>query len=336
MKNIIIAALLSCALAVNAQAIQLIPAGTQVDAEKKVPIYLVDATDGYTEETGITITIGSGTECQVSKNGAAYAACEDSTDGAWAEVGNGLYTLLLDDADVDTPGYLAIRILDSGGAHRVFMGLVQIVSVADGTAQAGAAGTITLDSGDAAGSDFYNDGMAVEIIRGTGAGQVRCITDYDGGTKVATVDPNWTTNPDTDSEYRLIPSPECDVGADVDAILADTGTDGVVLANDAITAAKIAANAIGASEIATDAIGVDEIAANAITSSEIAASAIGASEIATAAIGDDEFDATVSSTLDDFFDTDSGTDYGSSVSGSVVKEIADNAAGSGSGAGATY
>jgi hypothetical protein len=40
----------------------------------------------------------------------------------------------------------------------------------------------------------------------------------------------------------------------VDSILADTGTDGVVLANDAITAAKIAANAIGASELAADAV----------------------------------------------------------------------------------
>jgi len=49
----------------------------------------------------------------------------------------------------------------------------------------------------------------------------------------------------------------------VDAIVADTGTDGVVLANDAITAAKIAANAIGASELAADA--VTEIAAGVLT-----------------------------------------------------------------------
>jgi len=41
--------------------------------------------------------------------------------------------------------------------------------------------------------------------------------------------------------------------SNVSAILADTGTDGVVLANDSITAAKIAADAIGASELAADA-----------------------------------------------------------------------------------
>lgn len=46
-----------------------------------------------------------------------------------------------------------------------------------------------------------------------------------------------------------------DNGADINAILADTGTDGVVLANDAITAAKIAADAIGSSELAATATG---------------------------------------------------------------------------------
>jgi hypothetical protein len=44
------------------------------------------------------------------------------------------------------------------------------------------------------------------------------------------------------------------VKTDTAAILLDTGTDGVVLANDAITAAKIAADAIGASELAADAV----------------------------------------------------------------------------------
>lgn len=41
---------------------------------------------------------------------------------------------------------------------------------------------------------------------------------------------------------------------DISLILADTGTDGVVLANDAITAAKIATNALGALELAADAV----------------------------------------------------------------------------------
>jgi hypothetical protein len=56
------------------------------------------------------------------------------------------------------------------------------------------------------------------------------------------------------SEARLAELDAANLPTDIDAILADTGTDGVVLANDAITAAKIAADAIGASELATDAV----------------------------------------------------------------------------------
>ena len=40
---------------------------------------------------------------------------------------------------------------------------------------------------------------------GTGAGQTRQVTDYNGTTKVATVNLAWTTNPSTDSEYIVHP-----------------------------------------------------------------------------------------------------------------------------------
>lgn len=72
-----------------------------------------------------------------------------------------------------------------------------------GTAQAGAAGTITLAAGASASNDFYN-GCLVRIISGTGSGQRRWITDYVGATKVATVDSNWITNPDNTSVYEVL------------------------------------------------------------------------------------------------------------------------------------
>lgn len=71
-----------------------------------------------------------------------------------------------------------------------------------GTAQAGAAGTITLDASASATDDIYN-GMVVKITGGTGSGQVRKITDYVGSTKVATVSPNWGTNPDATSTFEI-------------------------------------------------------------------------------------------------------------------------------------
>ncbi len=72
-----------------------------------------------------------------------------------------------------------------------------------GTAQAGAASTITLRSGASATSSFYNNAVVV-ITSGTGAGQSREITGYVGATKVATVDANWSTNPDNTSVYVIL------------------------------------------------------------------------------------------------------------------------------------
>ena len=73
-----------------------------------------------------------------------------------------------------------------------------------GTAQAGAAGSITLASGASASDDFYNS-VHVMIIAGTGAGQSRLISDYVGSTRVATVAGTWVTNPDNTSVYTLLP-----------------------------------------------------------------------------------------------------------------------------------
>jgi hypothetical protein len=71
------------------------------------------------------------------------------------------------------------------------------------TAQAGAAGTVTLDASASAADDAYN-GHWVEITGGTGSGQLRHISDYVGSSKVATVDSNWGTNPDATSTFNVI------------------------------------------------------------------------------------------------------------------------------------
>jgi hypothetical protein len=74
-----------------------------------------------------------------------------------------------------------------------------------GTAQAGAASSITLVSGASSSNGAYNQ-MYVYITSGTGAGQRQRITAYNGSTKVATVASAWTTNPDTTSVYVVSPS----------------------------------------------------------------------------------------------------------------------------------
>jgi len=45
--------------------------------------------------------------------------------------------------------------------------------------------------------------MTARALAGTGAGQERRITDYDGTTKVALVSPDWTTPPDSTTIYEV-------------------------------------------------------------------------------------------------------------------------------------
>lgn len=78
-------------------------------------------------------------------------------------------------------------------------------AVRTGAAQAGAASTITLDTGASATNDFYNN-MLIVLTANTGAGQARAISDYVGGTKVATVDRAWITNPDATTTFAILPA----------------------------------------------------------------------------------------------------------------------------------
>ncbi|MHC4984178.1 MAG: hypothetical protein ACYTF6_13550, partial [Planctomycetota bacterium] len=70
-----------------------------------------------------------------------------------------------------------------------------------GTAVAGGNATITLDSAASGITGTYKSNY-ITITGGTGAGQTRLITAYVGGTQVATVTPNWTTNPAAGSVYQ--------------------------------------------------------------------------------------------------------------------------------------
>jgi hypothetical protein len=100
----------------------------------------------------------------------------------------------------------------------------------DGTAQAGAAGSITLDASASATNDFYK-GSVVYIYTGTGAGQSpRTISGYVGATKVASVSPNWTTTPDATSKFIIwtVDDPAI-VGSDSKTLLSTDTQSGVTI-----------------------------------------------------------------------------------------------------------
>lgn len=71
-----------------------------------------------------------------------------------------------------------------------------------GTAQTGTASSITLAGAESSINDFYLD-WVVELTSGTGSGQRRLVTDYAGSTRVADVNRDFDTTPDSDTVYAL-------------------------------------------------------------------------------------------------------------------------------------
>ena len=102
-------------------------------------------------------------------------------------------------------GMMRFNVNDGGDTPdnlHTIMELRPKTSYHSGIAQAGAATTITLDINANAVNDYFN-GYYISIISGTGNGQSIKIIDYDGTTKVATIDGSWTTIPDNTSEFEI-------------------------------------------------------------------------------------------------------------------------------------
>lgn len=75
-------------------------------------------------------------------------------------------------------------------------------SVHSGTAQSGGPTSIVLQSSADSLLNYYVD-MEISITGGTGAGQSKTITTYNGSTKFASVDTPWSTEPDSSSVYNI-------------------------------------------------------------------------------------------------------------------------------------
>ena len=80
-----------------------------------------------------------------------------------------------------------------------------------GTAQAGAADTITVKAASSYTDDQPN-GMFITLTSGTGSGQTRHVEDFVASTKVLTVYPAWTTAPDATTGYKVEPFAPAAVG----------------------------------------------------------------------------------------------------------------------------
>lgn len=158
------------------------------------------------DTTGALVTGGAGLAARISLDAAAHAATTNAPVEIAASMG--MYYLDLTAAETNAQT-LAIKVTSSTAGAVATPVVIYTVrqppatAIRHSIAQAGAAGTITLDASASANNDFYNE-QNIIIIAGTGAGQSRVITDYVGATKVANVNRNWSTNPSSDSEYLIL------------------------------------------------------------------------------------------------------------------------------------
>jgi glucokinase len=148
-----------------------------------------------------------------------------------------------------------------------------VLLIDHGIVAAAAVGTITLDAQASSVSDAYVGSMVV-ISTGTGLGQARLITAYNGTTKVATISPDWTTTPDTTSVYKVVPvgrtivetlgiQAKADVNAEVDTALSDIHLDHL-LATDYDPASKPGTATALLNELVENDAGVSRFTANAL------------------------------------------------------------------------
>lgn len=71
-------------------------------------------------------------------------------------------------------------------------------------------------------------GSTISIIAGTGVGQHRNITSYDGPNRIATIDTNWSVNPDATSKYVISPKIEIIGDQSSNAIAYAEGSGGTI------------------------------------------------------------------------------------------------------------
>ena len=170
--------------------------------------------------TGVTDT-----EDFDSLTGVHWVAIDTSADGTFYSAGSN-FTIVLSAATIDgqtvnaaigafsienrltTPTSVAAAVTNHASFTGLETDIASVLSVLGqtyirlGTAQAGGASTITLDSSASATNDLYN-GNFIALVSGTGAGQTRFITDYVGSSKVATVGEAWVTQPSSDTVFVI-------------------------------------------------------------------------------------------------------------------------------------
>ena len=257
----------------------------QSTASQEIPLgYFLDSTDGDTEETGLTI---ANTDIKLWKTGATTLANKNS--GGATHISSGVYYATLDATDTNTLGPMVIFVHVSGAlavrleccvlAANVYDSLIAAsdnlqvdttqIEGADATDQINAACDTALTDYDAVvPGDLPTNFADLAITASTGKVTVGTNDDKTGYSISGTVttldglnDPTAATIADAVWDEAQADHTTGgsfgEVATEVASILADTGTDGVVLAADqAVDVTKISGSATAADNLEASALGI--------------------------------------------------------------------------------
>ncbi len=156
-------------------------------------------------------TFGLFLDTEVSGVGGGSLTVQDIVDGVWDELQSAhvISGSFGDFNDIEISSRMAESSIDTtGGAVDTVTAITDTVLTSEilRTATAQGAGTgsnqIQLDAG-ASSTDGLYDPSQVILTGGLGAGQARNILQYDGTTKIATVDRNWKIVPDATTIFAI-------------------------------------------------------------------------------------------------------------------------------------
>jgi len=220
----------------------------------------LDDTDGKTAETGLTI---SQADVRLSKNGGDIAQKNESSSCTHDELG--IYGCPIDATDTNTEGRLQLWVHESGALPVFHEYMVVNANVFDSLCAAAGTDYLQVDTLQLGGSTQ----SATDLKDFADAG-------YDPGTnKVEGVKLVDTTTTNTDmrgtdnaalasvcTETRLAELDAANMPSDIDAILTDTGTDGVLVQGDLSATMKASVNAEVDTALAD--INLDHLVKNAV------------------------------------------------------------------------
>jgi len=171
-------------------------------ARYTVPIPYLDADGDPTDPTT--------PDTEISKDGGAFTDCTEEVSTITGSNGAGYITLTGAEMDASLI-FLCAKVASGPKATLATLVPRVLPAIHSGTAQAGGATSITLQSTASALAGSAYSGMIVRTTGGTGGGgtggannQARVITDYNASTQVATVAPAWETNPSSDTTYEIL------------------------------------------------------------------------------------------------------------------------------------